>query len=198
VPESVRPSQIPGKPGGATPYVLGVAVLAALIGGLIYWKRGSEPPPPPPLTTQNTAKTAEPVNLNPPPPPPPPEEDAGAPAASATAGPKGPGPVGPGACGKCGEGQSSPALNAAVTQTAQSAQGCYQRALRTSEVSGSMTVSVQVGSNGSVCNASVVNDSVHSGDVTSCVLGKFRGRSYPSPTSGCVVVNVPISFKIKQ
>lgn len=196
MPESVRPSQIPGKSGGATPYILGVVVLGALMGGLIFWKRGGDPPPPPPISPQGTA---EPVNLNPPPPPPPKEEeDAGAPAASATAGPKGPGPAGPGACGKCGEGQGSPALSAAVTQTAQSAQGCYQRALRTSEVSGSMTVSVQIGSNGSVCSASIANDSIHSTDVSACVLGKFRGRSFPSPTSGCVVVNIPISFKIKQ
>jgi hypothetical protein len=30
------------------------------------------------------------------------------------------------------------------------------------------------------------------------VLNRFRGRSFPAPTSGCVVVNIPISFAIKQ
>jgi hypothetical protein len=61
-----------------------------------------------------------------------------------------------------------------------------------------MTVSVQVGSNGSVCSASIVSDSVNSNEISSCVLGRFRGRSFPSPQSGCVVVNIPINFTIKQ
>jgi hypothetical protein len=61
-----------------------------------------------------------------------------------------------------------------------------------------MTVSVQVGSSGAVCGASIANDSVNSGEISSCVLGRFRGRTFPPPESGCVVVNIPIAFTIKQ
>ena len=61
-----------------------------------------------------------------------------------------------------------------------------------------MTVSVQVGSNGTACGTSIVNDSVHSSEVSSCVLGRFRGQSFPPPTSGCVTLNVPINFTVKQ
>ena len=86
----------------------------------------------------------------------------------------------------------------ALRAKAQSATGCYQRALRTSEVSGSMTVSVQVGPSGSVCSASIVNDSVHSAEVSTCVLSRFRGQTFPPPTEGCVTVGIPISFTIKQ
>jgi hypothetical protein len=61
-----------------------------------------------------------------------------------------------------------------------------------------MTVSVQVASTGAVCSAALIEDTVGSGEIASCVLGRFRGKSFPPPKSGCVVVNVPINFTIKQ
>jgi hypothetical protein len=168
-----------------------------LIGGLVWWK-SKDPPPapaaPPPVATQEPP----PIHMNAAPPPPPvieEEPDAGADAAAVKTTIKG---AGPGPCsGKC-VGESSPALNAALRSAGQSAQGCYNRALRGGEVSGSLTVSVQVGQNGSVCSASIGNDSVQSGEISSCVLNRFRGRSFPAPQSGCVVVNIPISFAIRQ
>ncbi|MCC6551782.1 MAG: AgmX/PglI C-terminal domain-containing protein [Polyangiaceae bacterium] len=194
--------EIPGKSGGSAPYIIGMVVLGGLMAGLIYWKTRPAPrpeAPPPPVVTQ--AKPVEPPPMHAPPPPPPIEEveDAGADAAAkATAASPGAGaPRGP--CGgKCGDGESSAALASAVSSTARSAQGCYNRALRTGEASGRMTVSVQVGSTGAVCSASIIEDSVHSGEISSCVLGRFRGKSFPPPKSGCVVVNVPINFTIKQ
>lgn len=196
MPESLPPSGVP-QSGGNTPYIAGVVVLGALIGGLVWWKSKDPPPPPaapPPVATQEPP----PIHMNAAPPPPPvieEEPDAGADAASAKTAIKG---AGPGPCsGKC-VGESSPALNTALRSTAQSAQGCYNRALRGGEVSGSMTVSVQVGQNGSVCSASIGNDSVHSSEISACVLNRFRGKSFPAPQSGCVVVNIPISFAIKQ
>ena len=60
-----------------------------------------------------------------------------------------------------------------------------------------MTVRVQVGPSGSVCSASLTNDSVHSGEISSCVLGRFRGQSFPAPGE-CATVDIPISFTIKQ
>jgi TonB family protein len=196
-----RPSTIPGHSGGSGPYIAGVAVLAVLAGGLVMWKKGSTPPPV--TTPQATAVTSEPTPppvMNAPPPPPKLDEtpDAG-PAASASGSSTAPTAAGKSPCaGKCGDGKASSGLQSALSSAAQSARTCYQRALRNSEVSGSLTVSVQVGPNGQVCGASITNDSVGSGEVSSCVLGRFRGRSFPAPEAGCVVVNIPITFTIKQ
>jgi TonB family protein len=184
-----------------TPYVLGAIVLAGLAFGLYYVKsRSSEKPTTPQVVTVSaTAARNDPPPLNAPPPPPKIEdlpdagEDAEAPKAQAKS-PSGPAPV---PCSNC-QGSATPALQSALTSTAQSARGCYTRALRTSEVSGNMTVSVQVGSSGSVCGASVTNDSVRSQEVSSCVLTRFRGRTFPPPSGGCVTVNIPLSFTIKQ
>ena len=60
-----------------------------------------------------------------------------------------------------------------------------------------MTVSVQVGPSGQVCSAAITNDSVHSNEISQCVLGRFRSGSFPPPTGGCVTANIPISFTIK-
>jgi hypothetical protein len=201
---SMPPSsqQIPGKSGGPGPYIAGMVVLAALMAGLLYWKLRPEPAAPPAAPTAAPAETkpAEPPPLFAPPPPPPVDEveDAGVDAGKVASG-QGPATTGKSPCsGKCGDGATSPALDSAVLGLARSAQGCYNRALRTSEVSGKLTVSVQVASNGAVCSASILNDTVGSGEIASCVLGRFRGKSLPPPQSGCVVVNVPINFTIKQ
>lgn len=180
--------------------------------GLLYWKLRPEPAatvPAPSAAAPVATSPAEPLPLHAPPPPPPIEEveDAGAgtDAGKVASGqsPQGAGPQGAGSgkgpcSAKCTDGSLSPALDSALTGLARSAQGCYNRALRTSEVSGKLTVSVQVGSNGAVCGASIVNDTVNSGEIASCVLGRFRGKSLPPPQGGCVVVNVPINFTIKQ
>jgi len=207
VPASSQPppsEKIPGKSGSGAPYVLGILVLGILAVGLFCWKSKHTP-----ATVTAQSASAPPVSAAPPPqlpqfapPPPPPidEPDAGADPSKSTAkgaAPVGTGsPAGAGVCARCTEGNPSAALSASLRSRAQSAQGCYKRALRNSEVSGSMTVSVQVGSTGSVCSAAIVNDSVHSSDVSSCVLGRFRGQTFPPPTSGCVTVNIPISFTV--
>lgn len=206
---SMPPSseQIPGKSGGSGPYIAGMVVLAALMAGLLYWKLRPEPAAPvaaPSATAPVATTPPEPAPLHAPPPPPPIEEieDAGtkADAGKVTSGqsPQGAGSSGKGPCSAKCDGSLSSALDSAITGLARSAQGCYNRALRTSEVSGKLTVSVQVGSNGAVCGASIVNDTVNSGEIASCVLGRFRGKSLPPPQGGCVVVNVPINFTIKQ
>ncbi|WP_438016548.1 AgmX/PglI C-terminal domain-containing protein [Sorangium sp. So ce315] len=196
--------QIPGKSGNSGLYIAGMVVLAALMAGLLYWKLRPEPPAPtatPTAAAPIASKPADPPPLFAPPPPPPVDEveDAGADAGKVASGAQSPAATGKSPCsGKCGDGASSPALDSAVLGLARSAQGCYNRALRTSEVSGKLTVSVQVASTGAVCSASILNDTVGSNEIASCVLGRFRGKSLPPPQSGCVVVNVPINFTIKQ
>jgi outer membrane biosynthesis protein TonB len=191
---------IPGHSGGSGSYVIGVVVLAALVVGLVLWKRSSTPPPQTtPQATTTTATAEPPPMINAPPPPPKVDEPADAGPDAAPAATAGTGAVGKSPCaGKCGDGRASSGLQSALSSAAQSARGCYQRALRTSEVSGSLTVSVQVGPNGQVCGASITNDSVGSSEIASCVLGRFRGRTFPAPETGCVVVNIPITFTIKQ
>lgn len=184
------------KSGGSGPYIAGVVVLGALIAGLIFWKnKKTDPPPPIPTATATPQETAPQLVNAPPPPPKIDEPDAGADGGTKVAGNGG--QKGPCGGGKC-DGKSSPALESALRSMAGSAQGCYNRALRTSAVSGSMTVSVQVGATGAVCGASIANDSVGSGEIRTCVLSRFQGKSFPPPASGCVVVNIPISFKIKE
>lgn len=208
-PSTPPPSeQIPGhSSGGGGLYLVGAVVLIGAAIALFVWNKGKTPPTPTAQSatvTQTAAapKQEEPQRLYAPPPPPKldDEPDAGAaapkPSAKASGSPAA-GP-GPGPCGPSCSGETTGALSAALRARAQSAQGCYQRALRTSEVSGSMTVSVQIGPSGQVCSASLANDTVKSSEVTSCVLGRFRGQTFPPPSGGCIVANIPISFTIKQ
>jgi hypothetical protein len=199
---------VPSKSIGGAAYLVGVVVLLALAVALFVWKKNQ----PATVTAQSATVTAPAASTPAPPPlmyapPPPPkieeEPDAGAsapkgvPVAKGTGSPAGTAaPVG--GCGSKCEGTMSGALQAALVGKAQTAQGCYQRALRTSDVSGSMTVSVQVSNTGSVCNVSIANDTLHSAEVSSCVLGRFRGQSLPPPNGGCITANIPISFKSKQ
>jgi hypothetical protein len=205
-PSQPPPSQqIPGHSSGGGLYLIGAVVLVAAAVALFSWKKCSTAQP---VTQQTVTVTASapPVREDPPPlfaPPPPPklddEPDAGLDVGKPA--PKGtvaaPGPAG-GPCGGTCNGAVNGALTSALRGRAQSAQGCYNRALRTSEVSGGLTVSVQVGPSGAACSASVVNDSVHSSEISSCVLGRFRGQTFPPPSGGCVTVNIPIAFTIKQ
>lgn len=213
-PSQPPPSEnIPGVPSkslGGAAYLVGVVVLLALAIGLFVWKKNQ---PTTTVTAQSATVTASapaasspaaPALMYAPPPPPKIEEepDAGVVAKGGSL-PKGTGapagtgaPVGP-CSAKC-DGTMSGALQAALVGKAQTAQGCYQRALRTTDVSGSMTVSVQVSNAGSVCNVSIANDTLHSAEVSSCVLGRFRGQSLPPPNGGCITANIPISFKSKQ
>ncbi len=203
VPSQPPPSdRIPEKSGGSL-YLLGAVVLVGATVGLYFWKRPSPPPVTPQSTVASaTATTAEaPVPMFAPPPPPKLDDDAdaGVDAGKATAkSASGGAAPSPGPCGGTCSGSATGALSSALRGKAQSAQGCYNRALRTSEVSGSLTVSVQIGPSGQVCSASLANDSVHSGEIASCVLGRFRGQTFPPPSGGCVTVNIPISFTIKQ
>src|SRR5262249_50409200 len=136
-------------------------------------------------------------------PPPPPKLDD-EPSASAVA--KQPAPKGSGtgavATGPCGgkcEGGSTAALQTKLNELRQSTQGCYQRTLRpATEAGGRITVSVQISATGSVCSASLTNDEVHSGELASCVLGRFRTAAFPPPSGGCITAVVPINFSPKQ
>ncbi len=198
--------EIPGKSSGAGLYIAGIVVMGAGIVALLVWRSRSAPPPQVisvATTTATVTAAAPPPPMFAPPPPPKIEVEPEPTATAAT--PSGPGAKttaaaagGPNPCAKCGEGESSSALNSALSGAAGGAQACYQRALQKSEASGKINVSVQVGSTGSVCGAAITSDTVGNPAVSSCVLGRFQGRSFPPPKSGCVVVNVPLNFTFKQ
>ena len=187
-------------------YMVIALVLAAGIAFMLYSRcSGDEAKPDKPVVT-----APKPVATPKPPPmdfapPPPPEEPAPSATASASAaasavaaprpGGKPGGGVGP--CSKCGEGVPSSALRSAVSSTAGLARGCYNRALKGGGGEGTLTVSVRVGSTGQLCGANV-SGNVGNPGLKQCVLSKFNSRSYPPPQEGCVVINVPISFKTKQ
>lgn len=187
--------QIP-KSSGGLPYILGALVLAA-VGGVAFWMTREEPapPPPPPAPVPSAsapAKVETPAILDSIPPPPPVEEvTEPEPAPAKTASPS----KGVDLCGGPCKGSASPALTSALSARAGASRACYERALRTNEtIQGKMVVQVRVDANGRVCSARVAEDGLRSQEVSSCVLGNFRGAKLPAPTGGCLDVNVPMSF----
>jgi outer membrane biosynthesis protein TonB len=188
------PSRIPVHSSG-TPYVIASGVLVVIIAGVLWFKfRKTEAPPPPPpviMSAPTSTITMPAFDL----PPPPPEEVEAGPA-EADSGPKRvAGPANANCASPC-QGTDSAALSSALRGAAGSARGCYERALRTnSMLQGRIKVGVRVGANGSICSASLLEDSLHSAEVTSCVLGLFRGKPFPAPSGGsCVDVTIPVSF----
>lgn len=206
IPPSEPPpsSRLPGRSSGNGPYILGIVAFGAMtVALLLYWKQcmSSGPPPPAPTAAKPVETTQAPVPVFAPPPPPEPEEpDAGPDAAAPVSGGHGTRPASAGACSGCGSktSVSSSAVESKVAAQASLARGCYNRALRTSAVSGTLMVSVSVGADGRVCGASILNDTVGSPSISNCVLSKFRGNQFPRPKRGCVVINVPIAFKTKK
>ncbi len=197
-PESEPPrfSLIPGRGSNPMPYIMGVVVLAGLSAALLLWPRKpSTAAPVVPAATATATPTVEAISEDAPPPPPEEEEsdeEEKEPKRTTKSG------VGlKGACADCGKGIPSAGLRKAVASSSSLARGCYNRALRTGGAQGSLTVSVRIGSHGGVCGASISGDSLGNPAISQCVLAKFRGRSYPKPEKGCVVVNVPLAFKMK-
>lgn len=193
-------SELPEKKSGSGVYIIGALLLAAGIGAIVLFTGSDDKPPaPPPPPTAIQADNTPPAPA-PPPPPPPPTASATASATAEPTGSAGPkGPPGPGACSNCGQGKSNSSLDGALRAAAGSARGCYNRALqKNAGAAGKLTVNVQVGPSGAVCGASISNDTVGSPEVSHCVLGRFQGKSFPKPDQGCVSVQIPMSFEVKQ
>jgi hypothetical protein len=163
------------------------------IGGLVVWKlKGGGEATVTPVNTAPTVTNNPTTFIEPPPPPPPVVEeptgraDGGTRVASS----------GGGACAaaKC-TGSSNNAIVSALSARAGAARPCYERALRVnSALQGKLTVNVRIDPQGNVCNASVLEDAIHSIEVSNCVMGMFRSAKFPPPTGGCVDAKVPLSF----
>lgn len=131
------------------------------------------------------------------PPPPPSEEEldekeGAAKAAEATTRAA---PRGPAGCGGTCSGNAGSALRSALATRGAAARSCYNTALRRNEnLGGRITVLMRLSPTGSVCSASVVDDTIGDPGVASCVASKFRGGNFPAPTGGCVDTAVPLNF----
>lgn len=187
--------QIPTSGGGAI-WIVGAALVLAAVGGVVFWMRGGDQQPPPvPKPTVSAEAPAEPLptSLAESIPPPPPVEEV-APPDAGPAKAQAPGKAVDLCAGPCG-GTATAGLTQALSTRAASSRTCYERALRTNEtLQGKMVVKVRVDATGKVCSAQVAEDGVGSQEVSSCVLGTFRGVKLPAPTNGCLDVNVPMSF----
>ncbi|HNS98925.1 MAG TPA: AgmX/PglI C-terminal domain-containing protein [Polyangiaceae bacterium] len=191
------PSTLPKKSSGA-PYIAAIIILVLLIIGLVWFKFSrKDPPVQTPVIQSMTVETAQPppiLDI-----PAPPEIEAG-PDSGPDSGKKNTATSGTNLCSSPCNGNAPPALRSALSSTAGAARGCYERALRTNPMlEGRMMVAVRVASNGNVCSASVVQDSVGSAQVTSCVSSLFSGKRFPPVTDGrCADVQVPLSFKPRE
>ncbi len=202
--ESRPPTQslVPPPPTNSMAYIVVVVLLLGAIGGILVWKLKAPASGPTPVNTVPTgpATGSPPPTFVEPPPPPPPIEEVTPPDG-------GPQKVAPASTGpsfsQCNaptcSGTASSALQGALAQRAGSARSCYERALRVnSALQGKVMIQVRVDSAGNVCSASVVQDDIHSNEVTSCVTRSFRSAKLPPASGGCVDVKVPLSFVPQQ
>jgi hypothetical protein len=93
----------------------------------------------------------------------------------------------------CG-GTATPDIETALAFRAKQSHRCYDSALgQDPTLRGKMSIAVRIGSNGTACSASVVNNELSS-SVATCVANYFRGQAFPMPRGGCIDVSVPINF----
>jgi len=172
-----------------------------LAGGLVFWKSQSKDDAPEVVEEVKTAPKAEPkapVLENAAPPPPSEEEmeeeeKEEEKAKTAKVGPAK--PRGPAGCSGACKGSATAELRRALGVRGASARSCYNTALRRNpNLQGKMTVGVRISPNGTVCGASVSNNTMGDAAVASCVSSKFRAAKFPAPSGGCVDTAVPLNF----
>lgn len=191
-PSTAAPAGVPS--GGNGKYIVLVVLLLGGVGGLIYWKKSQNdiptapsasvsatPPPPPPRRNEDYI---------PPPPDPIPSADAAPPPKQNTTF------VASNGCeAKSCSGKSNADLDAALGARARASRRCYNQALAAdNSLTGKMSISVRIGSNGAVCSANISSNELGSAQVANCVANTFRSAGFPSPTGGCVEATVPMNF----
>ncbi|MCA9584628.1 MAG: AgmX/PglI C-terminal domain-containing protein [Myxococcales bacterium] len=186
------PSSPAGVPSGNAKYGIIAVLLLFIIAGIAYWKLTQTPPPPVTVNLPVDAGTVPPPRPTDDDIPPPPPVDAGV-----EAGPKKVVVVQlSNGCNvaKCG-GSASPELENALRFRARQAHRCYDNALaQDSTLKGRVSISVRIGTDGSVCNSGIASNDMGTPLVANCVLGYFRGGGFPAAKGGCADVKVPISF----
>lgn len=200
---SAKPSIPPqGVPSGNGKFIVIAVLLLGSIAGVTIWqltKKPQEQPvlivdagPPPTVTTAGRDPTEDiPVveAL-------PDASDKKTPTTVTQAG------GGSGQCDvkKC-TGKTTSELETALAFRTRQAHRCYDNALgQDPTLKGKITVSVRVATNGVSCpnGVSIASNEMGSSTVANCVLGYYRGQSFPAPAGGCADVNIPINFVPRQ
>ncbi len=93
-------------------------------------------------------------------------------------------------------GTVTPELETQIALRAKQAHRCYENALaQDTDLKGHVMLSVKIGSNGSICAATVKENDMGTDSVANCVANLFRNtRSLPAPKGNCAEANVPLSF----
>lgn len=99
------------------------------------------------------------------------------------------------ACSATCTGGVSPELHDALRDVAKNVGAqCYDLALRTKNIRGSMKVFVQVEASGSTCRIHFEHSNADVAVMEACIRDLFERARFPAPTGGCVRVGVPLSF----
>jgi len=173
--------------GGNGKFILLALLLIGGVGGVIVWgKSRSEPPAPVgpiPSSAFPSHKAEDSV------PPPVVVEDSGAPAPKVAAAPTN-------GCEKTCNGTATPEIETALQQRAKQSRVCYDKALATDPtLKGKMSLSVKIGSNGSVCSVSVGSNDIGNDFIAQCATNLFRTSAFANPKGGCVEATIPLNFQ---
>lgn len=178
--------------GGNGKFIVLALLLLGGVGGLIAWRKLSPPPVnsvgPIPSSAFPSHKVGDDLI-----PPPVAMEDSGpaAPAKVAAVVPSN-------GCDKKCVGSASEAIENALAQKAKQARRCYEKALNTdATLKGKISINVKIGSNGSVCSASVASNDMGNDYIGQCATDLFRNSSFPNPKGGCIETNVPLNFQTR-
>jgi hypothetical protein len=171
-----------------------MAVLGIGMVGLLVWRLSQPKPAPvapaPVSVPVPSSRYVEPLDI-----PPPPE----LPDAAPDTGPAKPAPtawVGEGCNAASCSGRITTDLNSALSFRAKTAHKCYEEALgQDPSLKGQVVIGVRVAYDGNICSASVESNDLANAGVAACIAKKFRqGARLPSPTGGCLDVNIPMKL----
>jgi hypothetical protein len=181
-------------PSGNGKYVAIALLLLAIIGGAIAWKLSQKPPEPITIAIPDAGPPPK-KNIDDDIPLPPVIEDAGK-----DAGKKVTVTYSASQCdAKACTGSSTSELEQTLSFRAKQAHRCYDNALtQDPTLKGKISIALRIGANGTVCSAGVASNDMGTPSVANCVVGYFRGGSFPSPKGGCADINVPINFVPRQ
>lgn len=184
-------------PSGNGKFIVLALLLLGVIGAVIAWKT-CQTPAQPPLVIVDAGPIPNPSKkIDEDIPPPPVIEDSGADGGKKIVIVQG---MGNQCDAKKCTGASNPDIETALSFRAKQAHRCYDNALaQDATLRGKVSIAVRIGANGQACSAGVASNEMASAPgVANCVVGYFRGQSFPQPKGGCVDVNIPINFVPRQ
>jgi hypothetical protein len=188
---SLPPAGVPSSSN--TKYGLAALLLLVPVCGIVAWKMKAD------QTTTTTIPSVGVPTVLPPitrridddMPPPDPVVIKSTPTGTAVAGTNG-GSV-PNGCEKSCRGTAGDDLVGALAQRGRMARRCYEKELANDpKLTVRMTMNVRVGTNGSVCSASVASSD--NPGIGACVANIYRNAAFPAAKGGCAEVNVPLNF----